>query len=260
MTEKHLPPELDLASRLAHEAAREVMDVYAGAVVARRKSDASPVTDADERAERVILAGLRAASPDPVVAEEEAAAGGTAPRSSLNRFWLVDPLDGTREFLDRNDEFTVNIALVEGGRPLLGVIVAPALGLAYRGIVGRGAEKREGDGPWASIAARPLPESGPTVLASRSHLDQQTRDYIDRLGAARVCTAGSSLKFCRLAEGIADIYPRFGRTMEWDTAAGHAILVAAGGSVSVPEGSDLSYGKPDFVNGPFIATGRRNPR
>ncbi|MCW5730303.1 MAG: 3'(2'),5'-bisphosphate nucleotidase CysQ [Alphaproteobacteria bacterium] len=230
------------------------MAVYGGAIRSRSKPDASPVTDADERAERVILAGLRARSPHAVVAEEEASRRIPAVPGE-ERFWLVDPLDGTREFLQRNDEFTVNVALVGRGRPLLGVIVAPALGLCFRGIVGEVAERREGEGTWQPIRSRQPPRSGLAVLASRSHLDQATRDYISRLPVARLERAGSSLKFCRLAEGLADLYPRFGRTMEWDTAAGHAILLAAGGHVTTPEGTELAYGKPGFVNGPFIASG-----
>jgi 3'(2'), 5'-bisphosphate nucleotidase len=245
---------LDRVCDLAQQAGRLVMDVYATEFTVRGKGDASPVTEADERAEALIVAGLAALTPDlPIVAEEGVAAGRVP--ALHERFWLVDPLDGTREFVHRNGEFTVNIALVHAGRPVLGVVHAPALLRLFGGVVGAGAfvEDENGRHP---IRCRALPPEGATVLASRSHGDPAALEaFLAGRRVAQVRYAGSSLKLCLLAAGEADLYPRFGRTMEWDIAAGHAVLAAAGGSVVDLEGRPLVYGKPGFENPDFVAQG-----
>ncbi|WP_119422623.1 3'(2'),5'-bisphosphate nucleotidase CysQ [Desertibaculum subflavum] len=240
--------------QLAEQAGQAILEIYATDFAARAKADASPVTDADERAEAIILDGLRRLTPAiPVVAEESAAAG-RAPTLTGGPFWLVDPLDGTREFVDRNGEFTVNIALIEQGRPTLGVVHAPVLGLTYWND-GAGAFGREAAGEARPIRVRQPAADGLVVLASRSHRDARTDDYLATVKVKALSYAGSSLKFCQVAEGIADHYPRIGRTMEWDTAAGHAVLAAAGGRVTTLDGRDLTYGKPGFANPDFIARG-----
>ena len=259
------PALLDALSALAREAGAVIMAIYATDFSVRGKSDASPVTEADERAEAVILAGLRALTPDvPIVAEEEAAAGLAPVVADGGPFWLVDPLDGTREFVARNGEFTVNIALIEQGVPVLGVVLAPALGgpggCLYAGIVGQGAWVEDADGR-RQIHCRTEPTEGLTVLASRSHGDATALEaflarHLAGRRVAQMGNAGSSLKLCLLAAGQADLYPRLGRTMEWDIAAGHAVLAAAGGSVCrADDGAPLRYGKPGFENPHFFAAG-----
>lgn len=231
-----------------------VMDVYATDFEVRGKDDASPVTEADERAEAVILAGLARLTPEVPVVAEEAVAAGRVP-AVARRFWLVDPLDGTKEFIKRNGEFTVNVALVEDGRPTLGVVLAPALGELYAGSEDGGAfvEDARGRRP---IACRTVPAEGLTVVASRSHGDAAALDaFLAGRKVASVVGAGSSLKLCRIAAGVADLYPRLGRTMEWDIAAGHAVLASAGGAVETLDGAPLRYGKPGFDNPHFVARG-----
>lgn len=264
-----LPDLLMAVAALARAAGDVVMSIYATDFAVHGKADASPVTAADEQAEALILAGLRALTPHiPVVAEEEAAAGCAPPLAPGQRFWLVDPLDGTREFVARNGEFTVNIALIEHGRPVLGVVLAPAVagpsgapgGCLYAGIAGQGAWVEDAAGRRA-IHCRPQPSDGLTVLASRSHGDAVALSaflagYLAGRRVAHLGTAGSSLKLCLLAAGQADVYPRLGRTMEWDIAAGHAVLAAAGGSVCrLDDGQPLGYGKAGFENPHFVAAG-----
>ncbi len=232
-----------------------ILEIYETDFDVDQKADESPVTEADVKAEAVILDALQALTPDiPIVAEEEVAAGNTP--TVANKFWLVDPLDGTREFLNRNGEFTVNIALVRDGAPVLGVVHAPARDVTYSGIVGDGAWIREGGNAAEAITVRTPPTNGLTIASSRRHgsdadLDRFLADYTvaDRI----VC--GSSLKFCLVAAGDADLYPRFGPTMEWDTAAGHAVLAAAGGRLTTTDGDAFVYGKADFRNPGFIAWG-----
>lgn len=246
---------LEPLAALARQAGDVVMAVYATDFAVRGKGDTSPVTEADERAEAVILAGLAQLAPGiPVVAEESVAAG-RVPDVSGGRFWLVDPLDGTREFVSRNGEFTVNVALVHDGVPVLGVVAAPALGLMWSGVAGHGAWVQQGS-QRRPIACRPVPPEGSTVLASRSHGDAAALDaFLAGRRVASVRNAGSSLKLCLLAAGEADLYPRLGRTMEWDIAAGHAVLAAAGGRVLDLAGAPLRYGKPGFENPHFAADG-----
>lgn len=248
-------------------AGREILAVYAEPIAVATKADASPVTAADERAEAVILKRLATIAPDvPVVAEESVAAGRVP--ATDGRFFLVDPLDGTKEFISRNGEFTVNIALVEAGEPVAGVVYAPALGRMFAGERGRAWSAAVEDGvvaPLAPIAVRPAPVEGLTVVGSRSHGSPETDAYVARFSVKDYRSAGSSLKFCLVACGEADLYPRFGRTMEWDTAAGDAVLRAAGGRMVRPDGTPFVYGKrdqghdADFANGAFVAASASVP-
>ncbi len=252
----------EIFAEIVIEAAVAVMSFYACDSHARRKPDKSPVCDADEQAEAIILERLAARLPGlPVLAEEAAAHGQKTVSGST--FILVDPVDGTREFLSHNGEFTINIGLIVEGEPLAGVVYAPALEQLWLGgekatscVVAPGAplpprsERRE-------IHVRPAPRQGLTALASRSHSDPETEAFLAKLPIKERRSAGSSLKFCAVAEGDADVYPRFGQTMEWDTAAGDAVLRAAGGVVLDRELRPLRYGKAgaQFRNGPFVAWG-----
>jgi len=245
---------LEPVIRLSYAAGAAIMTVYGSEFEIRDKADASPVTLADERAEALILDGLRGLTPELPIVAEEAAAAGEIPEVGA-RFWLVDPLDGTKEFIGRNGEFTVNIALVEDGVPVLGVVYAPALGRLYAGVVEHGAfvEDTQGRRP---IHCRQVPPEGLTVVGSRSHGDADAlASFLRGRKVASVASAGSSLKLCLVAAGDADLYPRLGRTMEWDIAAGHAVLSAAGGSVSGLDGEPLRYGKLGFDNPHFVAQG-----
>lgn len=223
------------------------------------KGDESPVTAADHAAEAVLLDALGGLDPDtPVVAEEEVAAGRTPQVGS--RFWLVDPLDGTREFVRGGHDYTVNAGLVVDGAPVLGVVYAPALGRLFWGEAGAGAWLAEGrDTPGEVGAARAIRVRAPgarlTVVASKSHGTSSLERYLAGVPVGERVNTGSSLKFALVAAGEADLYPRTGPTMEWDTAAGHAVLLAAGGRMLAPDGSPFAYGKPGFLNGAFVATG-----
>ena len=252
-----MPNLIDLREALlpvARAAGEAILAIYATDFAVHGKADASPVTAADERAEAVILAHLARLTPDIPVVAEEAAAAGRIPHVK-ERFWLVDPLDGTREFISRNGEFTVNIALIENGWPVLGVVLAPALDRLFAGSEDAGAFAEE-KGARRSIACRKIPAGGLTVVASRSHGDAAALEkFLDGRKVARQTSAGSSLKLCLVAAGEADVYPRLGRTMEWDIAAGDAVLRAAGGRVTTLEGAPLTYGKPGFANPHFVAWG-----
>jgi 3'(2'), 5'-bisphosphate nucleotidase len=246
---------LDLAFDLAREAGKVILAVRARGFSTSHKEDSSPVTEADHAAEAVIVAGLRAATPGiPVVAEEEIA-GGHDPECR-DCFWLVDPLDGTREFARQGEDFAVCIGLVRGMRPVLGVIGAPVDDECYGGIVGVGAWRRGAVGTQPIRARRP-PAEGLTIITSRHSHDGPRLDRL--IAGRRVASAtrlGSALKFCHVADGRADLYPRFGTTMEWDTAAGQALVEAAGGAVrDLPTGAVLGYGKPDWKNHSFYSTG-----
>lgn len=254
--------------RLALAGGAEIMDVYHKGIVVEEKSDHSPVTEADRRAEIVILEGLRKAFPGiPCVAEEEASAG-LLPPDLGDAFFLVDPLDGTKEFIKRRPDFTVNIALIRNGAPELGVVYAPAQGLLYAGRPGAAHALAVGEdqspGERRPIRVRPCGETK-TIVASRSHRTPETDDYIALHPGAEIVSVGSSLKFCLLASGQADLYPRFGRTMEWDTAAGDAVLRAAGGRTARVDGKAFTYGKRnqvddvDFANPWFVAEGGSPP-
>ena len=243
--------------KIAVSAGAKIMEIYEGDFGSTLKSDASPVTAADTAAEAIIIAGLKQYFPQiPIIAEEQQAAGATV--AIADCFFLVDPLDGTKEFISRNGEFTVNIGLIKNGEPICGVVYAPAICELYVGELGFGAFKaKTPDLKFSPIISQPSSGNGPVILASRSHRDAQTEAFIAAQKPTSIINAGSSLKFCRVAEGVADLYPRFGRTMEWDTAAGHAVLAAAGGTVTKPDGTSFTYGKPGFANGPFIASGHR---
>ena len=231
-----------------------IMDIYRTDFAVRGKHDASPVTEADERAEALILPALAELTPAIPVVAEEAVAAGRIPEVG-ERFWLVDPLDGTREFISRNGEFTVNIGLIEQGVPVLGAVLAPALDRLFAGAVGAGAFAEDA-GARRAIAVREPPAEGLTVVASRSHGDPAALEtFLQGRRIAQLRNAGSSLKICLVAAGEADLYPRLGRTMEWDIAAGHAVLAAAGGRITRVDGEPLTYGKPDFANPHFVAWG-----
>jgi 3'(2'), 5'-bisphosphate nucleotidase len=245
---------LPAIERIAREAGVLVMQIYGSDFAVRGKSDSSLVTAADEVAEVCILNALRGLTPGIPIVAEEAAARGEAPAPGT-RFWLVDPLDGTREFVARNGEFTVNIALIEDGEPVLGVVYEPVAERLLAGVVGQGAWRQEAQGRRAVACRRAAPE-GVVLACSRSHGDEAA--MLAWLGSRRVLrriAVGSSLKFGLIAAGEADLYPRLGRTMEWDTAAGHAVLVAAGGQVLDLQGAPLRYGKPGFENPHFVAQG-----
>ena len=253
---------LESITEIARQAGQVILQIYATDFAVRGKTDASPVTEADERAEAVILEALATLTPDiPVVAEEAVAAGRVPDIGSAGgRFWLVDPLDGTKEFISRNGEFTVNIALIEDGAPVLGVVLAPAQDRLFAGSRSTGAFLDDSSGRRA-IHCRAVPETGLTVVASRSHGDAAALDaLLQGRKVASLASAGSSLKLCLVAAGEADLYPRLGRTMEWDIAAGHAVLAAAGGSVRrLDDGQPLRYGKPGFDNPHFMAAGLPSP-
>jgi 3'(2'), 5'-bisphosphate nucleotidase len=253
---------------IAARAGEIVMRHYAAETIAsRKKDDFSPVTAADEEAETFILGELAKVAPGvAVIAEEQAAAGHIQKIGA--RFFLVDPLDGTKEFINRNGEFTVNIAEIENGKPIRGVVYAPAKGRLWLGET----PNESGGGAWEvpmppgakfacdashAIHVRKAPADGMIAVASRSHRDSKTDEYLEHYKIKDFISAGSSLKFCLVAAGEADIYPRHGRTMEWDTAAGHAVLMAAGGSVTRTDGSPFIYGKAneDFANPFFVARG-----
>lgn len=250
---------LDRLADAAREAGEAILTVVRQGFDVEAKRDSSPVTEADRAAELVILAALARAAPGvPVIAEEEVAAGRIPAHDDL--YFLVDPLDGTKEFVRGGDDYTVNIGLIENGAPKLGVVFAPATGRLHGGCVGHGAWLDEGGGR-RGIRTRARGEQL-TAVASRSHLNQATIDYLKAAaGECAYVSVGSSLKFCILAEGAADIYPRAAPTSEWDTAAGHAILLAAGGLVDGPDGEPLRYGKKAFLNRAFVATsGWKPPR
>lgn len=233
-----------------------VMSIYTSDFRVDTKADRSPVTLADQLAEDLITKALVRLTPDIPVVGEEAASSGLVDRPDTEQFWLVDPLDGTREFIDRNGEFTVNIALIDNDRPVLGLVLLPATGRLYGGLAGQGSWVESAVGQRSAIYCRKAPHEGLSVLASRSHGDEAAlRAYLTSRQVAQIVRVGSSLKLCLLAEGQADVYPRLGRTMEWDIAAGQAILEAAGGAVNQLDGAPLRYGKSGFENPHFVACG-----
>lgn len=258
MTDNHLLNNrtelLNILTQVARDAGSVIMAIYATDFEVRGKDDNSPVTEADEKAEQVIVTALRKLTPEvPVIAEEAAAAGQMEEVAQM--FWLVDPLDGTREFINRNGEFTVNIALIEDGAPVLGVVYAPAIDRLFAGAAGHGAFVVDSDGERA-IQVREVPAAGLTVVASRSHADAEAlKAFLGDRKVAELRQAGSSLKICLVAAGEADLYPRFGRTMEWDIAAGDAVLRAAGGRLTDVDGQLMGYGKPVFENPHFLVWG-----
>lgn len=243
---------------IAREASAAIMAVYDSEFAVEHKQDDSPLTLADREAHRVIVRGLTALTPHiPVLSEESPPEQHVfATRSAWPTLWLVDPLDGTREFVKRNGEFTVNIALIHRHRPVLGVIAVPATGVAYCGAHGLGAQRIAPQGAPETIRAQQPFRQVPVVVGSRSHAGDSLALVLKRLGPHDLCSVGSALKFCKVAEGAADFYPRLGPTSEWDTAAGQAIVEAAGGGVFDLHGEPLSYNRRDTLLNPhFVAIG-----
>jgi 3'(2'), 5'-bisphosphate nucleotidase len=252
---------LDAMVAAAVEAGRATKHIYDGAFAVHTKADDSPVTAADQVAEDIILRHLQCHAPAVAVVAEEQVAAGHIPQLGAE-FFLVDPLDGTREFIHRRGEFTVNIALIRAAAPVLGVVYAPASGQLFAANVATAHAVRATLDPnhpvvagLAPVRVRAVPGAGVTAVASRSHRTAATDAYLAQYTVAELKSVGSSLKFCMVAAGEADLYPRLGPTMEWDTAAGHAVLVAAGGQVWGPDAQLLRYGKPQFRNPWFVASG-----
>ncbi|SEL72812.1 3'(2'),5'-bisphosphate nucleotidase [Pseudoxanthomonas sp. GM95] len=240
---------------IARDASAAIMSVYAEDFEVEHKADHSPLTRADLAAHRIIADGLHRLTPELPLLSEEGASIPWSTRQDWHAYWLVDPLDGTREFVKRNGEFTVNIALIEANQPVFGVIMAPVTGTIWHAQLGRGALRRDGETDrelrTRQPAAAPL-----RVAASRSHRDPRTQAVLDQLPGAEAVPLGSSLKFCHIAEGLLDVYPRFGPTCEWDTAAGQCILEAAGGALLAPDGRAFRYNRRDsLLNGDFMALG-----
>lgn len=246
---------LDAVIAIARKAGDVIMEYYEGRIEVDEKSDGSPVTAADRAADAVIFPALRKLTPEIPVVSEESVDAGDIPDVSGGTFWLVDPLDGTKEYISRNGDFTVNIGLIVDNRPTLGVLMTPVNGLVWAGIVGEGAFEESSDGRRRPISVRTADPEALVVVASRSHRSPELEDYIAARPVKESISRGSALKFCLVARGEADLYPRTGPTMEWDTAAGHGVLLAAGGSMEMFEGGEFRYGKPDFRNGWFVVRG-----
>ncbi len=241
------------------EAGKVILDIQKGNMGLKKKSDGSPVTVADQEAEVILLKALQETLPEiSVVAEEQASAGNIPEFATETPFFLVDPLDGTKEFIKGGTDFTVNIGLIINHEPQWGLIYIPSFDTLYIGQKGIGAKRitgAAGSSPIEDSVSVSLPPSSPLrIVASKSHLNNKTEEFLNNYPGAEIVNVGSSLKFCRVAEGQADLYPRFGPTMEWDTAAGDAILRAAGGKTTNPDGSPFLYGKTDFRNGYFISS------
>ncbi len=248
--EQMLEPLLDIAGR----ASDAILKIYATDFQVDIKQDRSPVTAADMAAHEVILQGLKQLTPDLPVLSEESSQIPFSERRRWASYWLVDPLDGTKEFISRNGDFTVNIALVQEHAPVVGVVHNPAENLSYYGVVGAGAFRREAGAAAQAIHVSPLSEQPVRIVASRSHRGPLLDGYLVKLGAHETLSRGSALKFCLVAEGAADVYPRLGPTYEWDTAAGHAVLLAAGGHVMAVDGTPLCYNsKESLLNPHFLA-------
>jgi 3'(2'), 5'-bisphosphate nucleotidase len=247
------PQLLAQVAGIARQAAAEILEVYAsGDAGTTLKGDESPLTQADLRAHRVIAAGLARLTPQIPLLSEEAADIAYAERSRWRRYWLVDPLDGTKEFLSRNGQFTVNIALIEDHVPALGIVHVPVTDTSYHGLIGGGAWcARAGAAP-RPIHVSPRSAAAVRVVGSRSHRGDSLDAFLARLGTHEMVPMGSSLKFCMVAEGAADVYPRLGPTSEWDTAAAHAVVAAAGGRVRTLEGAPLRYNTHEGILNPFF--------
>lgn len=244
---------------IAHQAGAAIMAVYRNGFTVTGKEDCSPLTEADWQSHQLIVRALGELTPALPVLSEEAANIPYAERGKWQRFWLVDPLDGTKEFIKRNGEFTVNIALIENGQPVLGVVHVPALGRSYWAARGRGAFRADTDGHARPIAVRQRAFNELLkVVASRSHADPRQESLLAGLGKHECVSMGSSLKLCLVAEGVAHIYPRLGPTMEWDTAAAHAIVDEAGGRVCDFTGNELRYNKNNLLNPPFVVLAKRD--
>ncbi|MGF1606865.1 MAG: 3'(2'),5'-bisphosphate nucleotidase CysQ [Rhodothalassiaceae bacterium] len=235
------------------EAGRAALAIREAGLDVSDKADASPVTEADRAAEAILIDAIETVAPGTLIVAEERAEAHGLPADGAERFWLVDPLDGTKEFIKGGEDFTVNVALIEQGQPVLGLVYAPVQDRLFWGVAGHGAKLRVG-GQERLIATRAMAQP-PAVVASRSHRSPETDAYLARFPGADCVSVGSSLKFCLVAMGEADLYPRLGPTMEWDTAAGDAVLRAAGGQVIDTRGQPFLYNKPGFKNGFFVAWG-----
>ena len=245
---------LEAVREIAHAAGRRILDVYEREFKVEHKEDRSPLTDADRAAHEIITTQLEALTPDIPVLSEESAAVNYDTRAGWKRFWLVDPLDGTKEFINRNGEFTVNIALIDGNRPVLGVVYVPVPALTYYACAGQGAYKQKGECAIQPTRVRRFAGGKPIVVASRSHAGPETEAFLRNLGEHDVVSMGSALKLCLVAEGAADVYPRLGPTMEWDTAAAQCVVEAAGGRVTDLHRQPLVYNKPSLLNPWFLVS------
>jgi 3'(2'), 5'-bisphosphate nucleotidase len=262
MTDQQLYLLVSEVADLAVEAGEKVLDIYASDFEVQTKADASPLTQADLASERHILAGLRTLTPDLPVLAEESSEVAFEQRRNWRRAWLVDPLDGTKEFVKRNGEFTVNIALVEDGHPILGVVHAPVLGTTYIASRGNGARRRGASGDAPIRVQAPVDEELRVVM-SRSHANEATQKFLQRAEEEYRVSAlskGSALKMCLVAEGEAHVYPRLGPTMEWDVAAAQCVVEQAGGQLVTLDGSPMSFNRPELVNQPFLACYGDAPR
>jgi 3'(2'), 5'-bisphosphate nucleotidase len=243
---------------LAVEAGRAVMEVYGREYDTTAKADSSPLTEADLASNSVIVAGLAALDPETPVMTEETKVASHDERKGWTKFWCVDPLDGTKEFIKRNGEFTVNIALIENGEPVFGVVHAPVLGITYAGLKGEGAVQIDSEGVSTPISVTPYVDGVLRIVASRSHAGPETEALVEQkraeVGEVELVSKGSSLKLCMVATGEAHLYPRLGPTMEWDTAAAHAVVLAAGGTVNAYEGGPLVYNKENLLNPWFVVS------
>jgi len=252
----HLEEMIDPVVDIAEDAGRAILEVYATDFDVQSKDDNSPLTRADLASHRRIVKGLQALTPGMPIISEESGLPDFAERTAWQAYWLIDPLDGTKEFVKRNGEFTVNIALIRDGRPVFGVVHVPVAAKTYLGCEGYGAERRVADVPPERIRVSATSASPPRVVGSRSHRGASLDAYIGALGDCDVVPMGSSLKFCVIAEGMADVYPRLGPTSEWDTAAAQAVVEQAGGKVLQTDGKPLSYNeKDDILNPWFVVTG-----
>ena len=246
---------LDTLVKISREAGKAILEVYESDFEVIKKSDGSPLTLADEKANAVIEQGLQTLEPKLPIVSEESTRPEAAVRNEWQRYWLVDPLDGTREFTKRNGEFTVNIALIEDGVPVIGVVHVPVTNTTYFASEAAGAFKQCAEDKPQAISASRYEGGKVVVVASRSHANPLLAEFFDQLEEYETLSMGSSLKLCLVAEGRADIYPRFGPTSEWDTAAAHCVVNAAGGRVTDMEGAMLQYNKPDILNPWFVVTG-----
>jgi 3'(2'), 5'-bisphosphate nucleotidase len=253
MTESDLGVFAEVISEIAVEAGKAILEIYAQDFAVTEKDDKSPLTQADLASHQIICAALAKLTPDIPVLSEESSDIDYDTRAGWEQYWLVDPLDGTREFVNRNGEFTVNIALIRYHRPVLGVVHVPVSGTTYSGLVGKWASKHTHDGVMEHIRIR-IPCAGvPVVVGSRSHANPRLSGFLSQLGEHELVSMGSSLKFCLLAEGKADFYPRLGPTSEWDTAAAHAVVLAAGGRIITLDGKPLRYNmKKSLLNPEFL--------
>ena len=246
---------LNPACEIARAAGRRILDVYERGFSVEQKEDRSPLTEADRAAHEIICEKLGLLTPGIPVLSEESAKVDYEKRAGWKRFWLVDPLDGTKDFINRNGEFTVNIALIEGHRPVLGVVYVPVAGLTYFAAAGAEAFKQKGECEMQAIRVRRFEGGKPMVVASRSHAGPETEAFLKNLGEHDVVSMGSAIKLCLVAQGTADVYPRLGPTMEWDTAAAQCVVEAAGGRVTDLDRQPLAYNKSSLLNPSFMVIG-----